>query len=216
MFYKCSGMTHAADIADPAGLPDGMAWELESLRELGDLCMRLARVSAAAAEDALSKAVDKDAPPSPKGAPDPVQAFARISRAVRMTVGLHAKIRKDRQVRVERRAADAAADAAQAAEALEDRRRQGRLRRAMAHFIVATAIEAEEREAPEVERLIEAAHRRLDAMAPNRDVADFAEIDVKATAFAIAKALGVDPGPDWWIDSWRADAPPPEPDPAPP
>jgi hypothetical protein len=46
MFYFCSHMTHVAASADSQPLT-GMAWELESLRELGDLCMRLARLSAA-------------------------------------------------------------------------------------------------------------------------------------------------------------------------
>jgi hypothetical protein len=197
--------------ADSEPLPDGVAWELESLRELGDLCMRLARLCAARAEEAVARAADD----APKSGPDPVLAFARMTRAVRMTVGLHAKIRKDRTDRVERKAAVEAANDAEAADAMEARRRQGRLRRAMSHYIVQTAIEAEERDAPETERLIEEAHRRFETMAPNRDMADFADIDVKQTALEIARALGADPGPDWWSDGWKMDVPPKPPDPAP-
>jgi hypothetical protein len=179
--------------------------------------MELARLTAAKAKEVLTQAAHEDAP-QPKGGGDPVLAFSRIACAVRMTVGLHAKIRKDQKARADRQAAEQAIQAAEDFEALEVRRRQGRLRRAMSHYIVTTAIEAEERDAPEVERLIEEAHRRYDALAPNRDVADFADIDVKETAATIARSLGVDPGPDCWTNGWRLDAPPqpPEPPPAPP
>ena len=121
--------------------------------------MELAELTASKAKEALAQAADDDAP-QPKAGIDPVLAFSRIARAVRMTVGLHAKIRKDRQARAEKQAAEQAVQDEAAAEALEARRRQGRLRRATTHYIVTTAIEAEEREAPEVERLIEGRRAR--------------------------------------------------------
>ena len=103
-------MTHATASAEPEALPEGMAWELGSLRVLGDLCMELAQLTAAKAKEALTQAADEDAP-RPRGGIDPVLAFSRIARAVRMTVGLHAKIRKDRQARAEKQAAEQAVQA---------------------------------------------------------------------------------------------------------
>jgi hypothetical protein len=203
MFYKCSDMIQHAASAEPDALPDAAAWELESLRELGDLCMRLARVSAARAEEAL--AADADAL-KPRGGIDPALAFTRFARAVRMTVGLHARIRKDREAQVERKSAEQALREVEAAEALEDRRRTGNLRRAMTRFIAQTAIEAEEREAPDVERLFADLDARLDHGRP--DALDFEHVDVKALAWALCQDLGVDPGPDWWFEGWGVEAPP--------
>jgi hypothetical protein len=129
-----------------------------------------------------------------------------MARAVRMTVGLHAKIRKDRQAREEKQAADQAVLDEAAAEALEDRRRTGNLRRAMTRYIAQTAIEAEERDAPESERLLTRLDERLDHGRP--DALDFEHVDVKSFAYALCREMGVDPGPDWWMDGWGIDAPP--------
>jgi hypothetical protein len=201
-------MTHDAAIAEdlaPDAACEGMAWELDALRELGELCMRLARLSAAKAEAALALA-DAEPAPEPRRAIDPVLAFSRMARAVRMTVGLHSRIRRDLKLQAERRAASTAHRAAEEAEALEDRRRTGNLRRAMTRFIVGTAIEAEEREAPETERLLVDLDERLDRGRPN--ALDFEHVDVKQLAYALCQDLGVDPGPDWWLDGWGVEAPP--------
>jgi hypothetical protein len=186
------------------------------LREVGELCLRLARLSGEKAEAALA-APDPAPAATAARVPDPVLAFARLTRAVRMTVGLHARLRTQAQLRRERRAADAAERAAETAEALEDRRRTGRLRRAMTRFIVSTALEAEERDPRETDRLVEALDARLAAF--GADDADLAALPVKDAARALAEDLGIDPGPDWWRDGWGiepAPRPPPTPAPHPP
>lgn len=192
------------DLDDLATFADEARWELDTLKELGELGMRLARSSVAEAE-VLAAAPEAR---QPAKAPHPVQAFSRISRAVRLTVMLHARIREGGLARDGRTVAKPATPLAPAAvpadadaeAALEDRRMTGRLRRSMARFIAGTAIEALEREAPETERLFEALDERLDR--EGRDDADFADHDVKDLAVSICRDLGVDPGPEWWADGW--------------
>jgi hypothetical protein len=188
MFSMCAAST-AADCAAPEPLGDDQRWELDTLKALGDLGLRLARTTVAEAETRAE-------------APDPALAFSRVSRAVRLTVMLHARIREGDPGK----AADAAERARQAQAELEDRRLTGRLRRSMTQFIVQTAVEALDREAPETERLFDALDERLGR--EGEDDADFAEIEVKEAAYAIAQDLGVDPGPDWWLQGWGIISPP--------
>jgi hypothetical protein len=76
----------------------------------------------------------------------------------------------------------------------------------MTRFIVQTAIEAEERDEDELEQLFAGLDARLAEYGD--DPLGFEEVHVKATAWAIAKDLGVDPGPEWWEDGWRFSPPP--------
>jgi hypothetical protein len=212
MFYICSRMTDIGPtIADP--FAEAMAWQLAALRELGDLCLELARLAAGKAKAVL---MAEEAAPEPEkaAAPDPVRRFERIARAVRLCVGLHDKLLHRRQARTDRLATERAVRDAAAAEKLEDRRLTGGLRRAMTHFIVETAIEAEERDRETVDRLFQGLEARL--LQIGEDPADFDEIHVKQTAYAIAKDIGADPGPDWWMDGWGIEVPAPRPTPHPP
>jgi hypothetical protein len=208
MFYICSRMTDIGPtIADP--FAEAMAWQLAALRELGDLCLELARLAAGKAKAVL---MAEEAAPEPEkaAAPDPVRRFERIARAVRLCVGLHDKLLHRRQARTDRLAA--VRDAA-AAEKLEDRRLTGGLHRAMTHFIVETAIEAEERDRETVDQMFRGLEARLIQI--GEDPADFDEIHVKSTAYAIAKDIGADPGRDWWFDGWKIEVPEPWPEPEP-
>jgi hypothetical protein len=199
IFVLVTAAPATADVDDPAPRSEDARWELDALKALGDLGLRLARTTVAEAE-ARTEAPDAErvaelAAKTPDPAPDPALAFARISRAVRLTVMLHARLREGGLGR-----APEPADAQARAE-LEDRRTTGRLRRAMTQFIAQTAIEALEREAPETERLLEALDERLER--EGSDDADFADVEVKDLAYAIARELGADPGPDWWSQGWQ-------------
>jgi hypothetical protein len=203
MFYICSNMTDVSPTLSDS-FAEAMAWQLAAVRELGDLCLGLARLTAAKAQ-AMLAADDAPGPETP--AADPVRRFERIARAVRLSVNLHDKLLHRRQARADRLDAEQAVRDAAAAEKLDDRRLTGGLRRAMTHFIVETAIEAEERDRETVDRLFQGLEARL--LQIGEDPADFDEIHVKATAYAIAKDIGADPGPDWWMDGWSIETPAP-------
>ena len=143
-------------------------------------------------------ATPQETPMTPAEAAEAAKGFDRAARAVRQSIALQARILDQRRARQERREAARAAEAAEAEAVLADRRLTGRLRRSMAHFIAQTAIEAQEREPEEVERLMEG----LDARLAGGDDADFDQIHVKNTAFAICQDLGVDPGAEWWMEGW--------------
>jgi hypothetical protein len=197
--------TATADIADPCAgaLEEGAGWELASLRRVGELCLELTELAAARARDALAGAPADAGDEAPRAGPDPVRAFAQLTRAVRMTVGLHARIRRERELRKERRDAEQGARDAEARAELEDRRRTGNLRRAMTQFIARTAIEAGEREDDEVDRLMAEADARL--CEGRADPIDFERVEVKPLAYSICQSIGVDPGPDWWREGWMID-----------
>jgi hypothetical protein len=182
-------------------LADAMAWQLATLRELGDLCMGLARLGAAKAQAALTAPEDE----TPKAAPDPVRGFALLARAVRQTVGLHGRLLNGRQARQDRLDAEQAAKDAEAEAVLTERRMTGKLRRGMTGFIAQTAIEAEERDPDETERLLDALQAKI--AEPGEDPLAYETIDVKQFAWALCQDLGVDPGPDWWMEGWGVEAP---------
>lgn len=177
-------------------------WQLATLKALAEIGMELARELPAQA--AAVPAQDKGA------VPDPVLAFSRVSRAIRLTIGLQTRIlegpKEGSKPQAENREAQARAGEDQPDAGLEDRRVTGRLRRSVTRFIAGTAIEALEREAPETERLFDALDERLDREGP--DDADFAEIEVNRLALAICRDLGVDPGPEWWEEGWGVSPPP--------
>jgi hypothetical protein len=202
-------MTAAAEPAQtpaPDEAAAAIAQGLAHLAELAQIGMSFARALGRVAQAAVEQA-DGGAPePTPELA-DAALAFSRVARAVRMTVGLQAKIVRDRQARADRIAADKAARDEEEAVILQERRAKATLRKAMTRFIVQTAIEAEERDEDEVDDLFAGLDARLAEYGD--DPLDFEEVHVKSTAWAIAKALGVDPGPDWWEEGWQFQSPPP-------
>lgn len=167
-------------------------WQLATLKALAEIGMELARELPAQA--AAVPAQDKNA------VADPVLAFSRVSRAIRLTIGLQTRILEGLKPQPERREGEARACEDQPDAGLEDRRVTGRLRRSVTRFIAGSAIEALEREAPETERLFDALDERLDREGP--DDADFAEIEVNRLALAICRDLGADPGAEWWEEGW--------------
>jgi hypothetical protein len=194
----------------PAPAPDAAAAltarGLARLDELADIGMTFARALGRIAQAAVAAAETETPEPTPE-LNDAALAFARVARAVRMTVGLQAKIDRERQARADRLAAEQAEKDAEEAVVLEERRATANLRRAMTRFIVQTAIEAEERDEDEVEQLFEGLDARLAEYGD--DPLDFEAVHVESTAYAIAKDLGVDPGPDWWEEGWQIQSPPP-------
>ena len=204
-------MTDAASTANPAPATDpaaeAMARALAHLDELAGIGMTFAHALGRIAQAAVDEA-DGETPGMAPGLADAALAFSHVSRAVRMTVGLQAKILRERQARADRLAADKAVKDAEAAQILEERRAKGGLRRAMTRFIVRTAIEAEEREEDEVDRLFEGLNARIAEIGD--DGLDFEDVHIKDTAFAIAKDLGADPGSEWWEEGWGISSPPPK------
>jgi len=197
-----------ADAPAPDPFADEARWELAAAREVGEIGLTFARALGRIAQTAIDQAGGETPEMTPQLA-DASLAFSRVSRAVRMAVGLHAKILRQRQARADRKAAEKAVQDAEAAAELEDRRDTGRLRRAMSRFIAGTAVEAEEREAPEAERLFAELDARL--YGDGQDDADYDQIDVKGLAYEICQDLGIDPGPDWWEEAWGINARDPSP-----
>jgi hypothetical protein len=183
-----------------------VACGLAQLSELAGIGMAFARALGRIAEAAIEAAPEGEAPEVTPQLSDAALAFSRISRAVRMTVGLQSRILRDRQARADRLAAEKAVKDAEEAEMLHERRVKGNLRRAMTRFIVQTAIEAEERDDEDWDRLVEGLDERLGQL--GEDGLAFEHIHVKDTAYAIAKDLGLDPGEDWWREKWLIDPPP--------
>jgi hypothetical protein len=202
----------AAETQTPA--PDEaaalVAQGLAQLSELAQIGMTFARALGRIAQDAVEQANGETPEPTP-ALNDAALAFSRVSRAVRMTVGLQAKIVRDRQARADRIATEKAVKDAEDARVLEERRVKANMRRAVTRYVVQTAIEAEERDADETDRLFEGLDARLHEIGD--DPLDFEEIHVKDTAYAIARDLGVDPGPDWWQEGWQYSPPPRNPSP---
>jgi hypothetical protein len=200
----------AAEIEAPATDPAAelVACGLAQLAELAGIGMTFARALGRIAQAAVEQADGETPEPTPE-LNDAALAFSRISRAVRMTVGLQAKIVRERQARADRIAAELAVKDAEEAQILEERRAKANLRKAMTRFIVQTAIEAEERDEDELDQLFEGLDARLGEIGD--DPLDFEEVHVESTAYAIAQDLGVDPGPDWWEEGWQISPPPTQP-----
>jgi hypothetical protein len=164
------------------------------LRELTGIAMDMAR--------ALRRQVmEGEAAPAQVVAADPMLALTRMARAVRLTVALRARLR------AESAAAEAeAASRPEAAAAQMDQAREGMLtklaaradllaRKAAVRRIVETAIEAEERETDDAERLFEALYDRL---GEERDFSDGVYRPVEELVAIVCRDLGLNPDLAVW------------------
>jgi hypothetical protein len=206
--------------ATPTDTPDsavlGAEWRMRLLEEMAEVCMDLGRIvhrqAKAAAEPAEPAAIESAEVPASRAAPaspfttDPSDAIARISRALRLTLALHARTEEQlralhagiaaeceaRRVVADRRAADEAA-------------KRSRRRRDTVEGLV---IEAAEREVEDEEALwdvMRALEERLDEdgayqdleAAPLREIVERLCADLELT-------------PDWsrWEgEGWGPDSP---------
>jgi hypothetical protein len=214
MFYYCSRMTAAAAFAEPDPLAAQADEAGAMLRELAQIGMGMARGLGRFA-DALATSVPEHRPPTEgeaRTADSLLRAFGRVSRAVRQSLALQARLIAD-VAKVREHKAAQTARRVEADEAVRAKRRlQGKLRRGMAGEMASSVIEALEREPLETERLFDDLDEKFAEMRPETfgatregaapDDADFADIEVDAMALDLCDALGIDPGPDWWFTHW--------------
>jgi hypothetical protein len=208
-------MTAAAALSDQDPLAAQADEAGEMLRELARIGMGMARGLGRFA-DALSDSLPVGMTPTREQASTAdslMRAFARVSRAVRQSLALQARLIAD----VAKFHAGLAAETARRTEAeaavRAARRVQGRLRRGMAAEMAQSAIESLEREPLETERLfddLDEAFVQMRGQAPAGaapDDADFADIAVDVMALDLCDALGIDPGADWWVAKWGMEDP---------
>ena len=155
------------------------------LQEVAEIGMKLAR--------SVERQVVDRAPEDPDGAAaSPALVFSRISRAVRQTIALEARL--DRELHEARKAEDAArADHARIATRTLARRRKH------VRDVVQQALEADAC-GPELEALLADLDERLDDV---DDDADFAELPIGRIVARICRQLGVVPDPALWEDAPR-------------
>ncbi|HSZ52204.1 MAG TPA: hypothetical protein VK801_11575 [Caulobacteraceae bacterium] len=203
-----------ADAPDPEVL--GAEWRMRLLEEMAELCMDLARIvhrqAKAAAELAEPSASEADEVPANRAAPaspsalDPSDAIARISRALRLTLALHA--RTEEQLRALRAGVVAECEARRAlanhrAAADASLRRQRRR-----DTVLNLVTEAAEREVEDEEALwdvIEAVEERLneDEAYQNLEAAPLRELVERLCA-------DLELNPDWSLwegEGWTPDSP---------
>src|SRR5262245_27968331 len=114
-------MTCATETSEPDASADLRDWQLATLKELGEIGMALARDLPRQAQAAGEA----------RAAADPVLAFSRVSRAIRLTLQLQTRILEGPKERPERerpepRAPEPPAPAVEDPAELEDRRVTGR------------------------------------------------------------------------------------------
>jgi hypothetical protein len=190
-----------ASPADPAAADIG--WKLGMLREIAEMGMEMARDvrDQAMAQPAPEPPVPE--PPPTKAARDPdalARAFARLTRAVRMTIALHTKLEEDHR----RQSAETAADRARRAAAARDQHRA--YQRAKVGRVIDATLDAaagNDEDDEERERLEDEWREHL------LDFDDYALGGTRSIGEIIARIcrdLGVTP--DWarWVDAdWARD-----------
>jgi len=189
---------------DPAAAEIG--WKLGMLREIAEMGMEMARDvrDQAMAQPAPEPPVPE--PPPTKAARDPdalARAFARLTRAVRMTIALHTKLEEDHR----RQSAENAADRARRAAEARDRHRayqRAKVKRVIdATLDDAAGADDDGEDCDERERLEDEWRERL------LDFDDYAlggQRSVGEIIARICRDLGVTP--DWarWVDAdWARD-----------
>jgi hypothetical protein len=203
------GLQDPDDAPDPAVLRAER--RLRILDELAEIGMALARalLPGAAEEPAGDEAAaDEAANPKSRAKPvDPTDAFARISRAVRLTLALEAKTDealRDLKAGVVREREDARVKAA-------ERDRVASIKRSEEYVdlvpaLVARAVDAEIEDPKARETLYEALHERLDE---DEAYDGFVERPLRETVERLCHDLGLNP--DWsrWDgEGWIVEGPP--------
>jgi hypothetical protein len=207
--FTPSQMPHdpAADRPESHARPEAPAaaeigWKLGMLREIAEMGMEMAR-------DVRDQAVAEPAPDQPaKPSRDPdtlARAFARLTRAVRMTIALHTRLEEDHR----RQSAENAAERERRAAAARDKHRayqQAKVKRVIDATLDDAAGDDEDEageDSDERERLEDEWRERL------LDFDDYAlggQRSVGEIIARICRDLGVTP--DWarWIDAdWARD-----------
>ena len=163
-------MTDAAlaEAPDPAVLR--AEWRLRMLEEIAEICMDLARIvhrqaqaAAESAEPAASEASEVPANRAAPTTPDPSEAIARISRALRLTLALHG--RTEEALGALRAGIAAECEARRVAarrRAAEDAAVQSHLRRGVVEGLVFEAAEREIEDEDAMEAVLEALEQRLE------------------------------------------------------
>jgi hypothetical protein len=175
--------------------------QARALEELAEIGMEMAR-----ALKARVLACEDDAAVS-----ELVLAFARVSRAVRLTIALEARLADAQALRAETLAARAAEARAAVARAREERLEQtaGQVQDAVEMAIAAQTAERDDG-GYESERLSEALSEHLE---DRREIESFAETPVSLSVAKVCRALGVAVdwdlwrNEDWAIEEWRAATP---------
>ena len=198
-----------------AALPAHTAWQVAVLKELTELGLRMAR---ALCEE--TEAAPREEVPDRRNA-DPL---ARLSRSVRQTLALQARLIEGGQIAPAQRAGQAATRKAEAVGDYEIQRAAAIARKETVFEVVEATIDFD---APEdqVEHLLE----RLEDLRDPADDAKFADAPLTVWITAICKDLGLTPhwplwaGEDWaaleavtWPESPFAKLYPPDPRPSPP
>lgn len=212
---------------------------LRTLEDLAEVGMALARSLLRRAE--LAEAGDAAADDEPVGAAEAALAFSRLSRAVRQTLALEARLEDEQRARQAQTAAQAAERRAEEDERRAMRKLRLLIRKSTVQDIVEEVIEANEREANEreagepeadgpeadgpeadgreVERLLDALHERLEDDAEDDD---FENLPIGELVQRICHDLGVafDPAlwadEDWALDGWSEHGEPSDPFAGPP
>ncbi|MDR3513199.1 MAG: hypothetical protein P4L73_16305 [Caulobacteraceae bacterium] len=167
---------------------------------------RLAGIGMTLAETLEREVVEAaaDDAPARRFGRDPAAAFARIARAVRLTLALEARFDEALQAGEAIAALANGARLAEAEAAGRERRMRGYINRTVAADVAREMIEAEgeERGAEvDVERLL----ADLDERLAETDTEDFADLSVGALVQSICEDLGVTFDPAIWSDDDEAD-----------
>ena len=176
--------------ASPAGSEARACRQMRMLQELAEIGMQLARAVGRQVADCAQDPEGGDADRAANLGAHLALVFSRISRAVRQTIALEARL--DRQIHQARRDEDVAlAEQARIATRALARRRKHAVREAVQH-----AVEAETC-GPELEALLADLDDRLED--PDDDL-DFAELPIGELVARICRQLGVVHDPSLWQD----------------
>ncbi len=169
--------------------------QMRMLQELAEIGMQLARaVGRQVAERTQEDPGGADTDLAADLAADLALVFSRISRAVRQTIALEARL--DRELLQAQKAENAAmAEQARAAERALARRRKHAVREAVQEALDAEAC------GPELEALLADLDERLEDA---DDDPDFAELAIGQLVARICRQLGVVPDPSLWEDEGGA------------
>jgi hypothetical protein len=195
----------------PGGaVPDGMeeSWDLAMLRELAEMSMALARavtecalMRLAAPETDAAAEAQAALPPGFRG--DPVAAQGRAARSVRLTLGLYAKIKRERAAAVAVARAKAGTDKDSVIAQIEAGADKVRAMLAgiaaepmdRAREALDGLIDDQPCDAAEKERLWEAVDERLDVETDDR-----VGVSTSAMIARVCRDLGLTPDWDRWKD----------------
>jgi hypothetical protein len=179
-----------------AAMSERTAHQLAVLRELTELGMRMARAPC----DEVEAAPRDEA--QPRRSADPALMFSRISRAVRQTLALEARILEEARADESRCPDQAAARKAEAIARYRAGRAAAGARRLAVNDAVETLIDFDAPDEAEAERLFE----RLENLMDPADDARFADAPISEWIAAICTDLGLTPDWSLWAnEDWDAE-----------